>query len=272
MSTNSIITLYDMATRKGDPAGWNMMGLKARYALSFKGVEFQTVWLEYPEMEPTMRRIGAAPTGSRPDGSPFFTIPVISDPIHRTPKGEATVISDSWKIAEHLDRHYPAPGLLFPDGTKALQSLFLDYANTKIAAHIRLISMSVAVLWLNDESATYSRKQVEATYGAKIEELCPRGSEKWDHSWTVLQKRFSDLAAHQDKNGPESTFILGAQVTFADFILLAMLEQLVLTAPDEWKQKVEHWDNGRWKKLRDGCSAWNIRPDNRFQLGGAHLP
>jgi len=262
MSSDSIFTLYDIATRKGDPAGWNMMGLKARYALNFKGVKFQTLWLEYPEIEPTMRRIGAAPTNSRPDGSSVFTIPVISDPIHRTPEGEATVISDSWKIAEHLDKYYPGPGLLFHTGTKALQSIFHDYAMTNIAAPVRLIALHTVVPWLSDSSVAYIRRLVEAGTGMKIEELCPRGSKKWDDTWTALQKGFSDLAAHLDKNGPESTFILGAQVTFADFILLAMLENLVLAAPGEWKKNIQHWDNGRWKRLRDGCSAWNIRPEN----------
>ncbi|KAF8592188.1 hypothetical protein K439DRAFT_1324925, partial [Ramaria rubella] len=92
------------------------------FALNYTGVPNKTIWFDYPDIEPTMLTIGAAPTGTRLDGSPFYI-----DPSQRTSTGEPTVISDTWTIAEYLDRVYPEPGMLLPNGTKVLRALFQDH-------------------------------------------------------------------------------------------------------------------------------------------------
>ncbi|KAF8509358.1 hypothetical protein BU17DRAFT_56204 [Hysterangium stoloniferum] len=258
--SSSIITLYDAACREGKPLGWNAMGMKARFALNFKGLKYRTVWLEYPDIEPTMKRIGASPGPTKPDGR-RYTIPVIVDPVHAAPDGTPIPITDSWKIAEYLDEKYPEPGLLFPSGTKALQSLFHDYAMTNVL--YKAIPMMLYSVWglLSDESQVHWRTYQEAACGAKLEDLCPVGSQKWEAQSAILQKSLSDLAAILDKNGTDGPFVLGAQVTFADFILVSMLEMISKVIPDEWEKIIQHLDNGRWQKARVTCSAW-IQADN----------
>jgi len=98
-----------------------------RYVLNFKGIPYKTIWLEITDIEPAMRRIGAPPTGTKPDGSPLYTVPVIVDHSRRSPSGGPIVVSESFLIAEYLDEAYPSPGPLFPEGTKALQTLFCDH-------------------------------------------------------------------------------------------------------------------------------------------------
>ncbi|KAF8531885.1 hypothetical protein JB92DRAFT_1947190 [Gautieria morchelliformis] len=127
MVENSCITLYDTASRTGNPC--NPMSLRARLALNFTGLPFKTVWLEYPNIELTLRGMGAAPTffDSPSPRKWFYTIPVIVDPGHLTSAGDPTVIPDSWAIAEYLDEIYPNQNILFPPGTKAFQTLFIDH-------------------------------------------------------------------------------------------------------------------------------------------------
>jgi hypothetical protein len=48
-----------------------------RYALNFKGIPHKTVFLEYLEIEPLCKKIGAKPTG---ESSTQYTLPVIYDP------------------------------------------------------------------------------------------------------------------------------------------------------------------------------------------------
>ncbi|KAF8507359.1 hypothetical protein JB92DRAFT_2961196, partial [Gautieria morchelliformis] len=126
-SSNSIITLYDVPSDFSGKA-WSPNGSE-QYALNYKGVPYKTVWIEYPEIEPTMRSIGAAPTKKNPDGSPWYTILVIVDSSRTATSGGPTVVSDSFHIAEYLDETYstPSTGPLFPPGTKALQQLFYDH-------------------------------------------------------------------------------------------------------------------------------------------------
>jgi glutathione S-transferase len=83
------------------------------------------VWLEYPDIEPTLRDLGAAPTFLE-NPSPrkwFYTIPVIVDPGHLTPTGDPTVVCDSWAIAEYLDEVYPDQNILFPPAKPCKRSL-----------------------------------------------------------------------------------------------------------------------------------------------------
>ncbi|KAF8500069.1 hypothetical protein JB92DRAFT_2980192 [Gautieria morchelliformis] len=132
MSSDSIITLYDVPSDFSGKA-WSSNGSE-QYALNYKGAPYKTVWIEYPEIEPTMRSIGAAPTKKKPDGSPWYTIPVIVDPSRTATSGGPTVVSDSFHIAEYLDETYstPSTGPLFPPGTKALQQLFYDHFFTNV--------------------------------------------------------------------------------------------------------------------------------------------
>jgi len=256
MSNTQVITLYDTASREGKVTGWNAMALKTRLSLNFKKLKFQVVWLEYPEIEPTMKRLGVITTFTKRDGSPFYTVPVIVDPNHITPDGKPTVLADSWKIAEYLDEKYPGPGLLFPKGTKPLQSIFHDYVTKSIFVNIRFILATRIMDVLNDGSLAYWRETREAAFGTKLEEICPKGSQKWNDTWETVQKGFNELAAHLDKNGPDNDFVMGKEPTFADFILMSLLQVIHAVISDEWEGRVQHWDGGKWKKIRERSAAW----------------
>ena len=106
-----------------------------RDVLDYKGIPWNTAWVEYPDVEPTLKKLGATPTSTKPDGSPFYTVPVISDSIHKTDSGEPTVVSDSWNIAIYLEETYPEHAL-FPTGSRALQALFQEYILKNILMNI----------------------------------------------------------------------------------------------------------------------------------------
>jgi hypothetical protein len=51
-----------------------------RYSLNYKGIQYDTVWLEYPEIEGFSKQVGVSPTKYKPDGRPTYTLPMIHDP------------------------------------------------------------------------------------------------------------------------------------------------------------------------------------------------
>jgi Glutathione S-transferase, C-terminal domain len=60
-----------------------------------------------------------------------------------------------------------------------------------------------------------------------------------------------------DKNGSEGeTLVMGNKVSFSDFVIASCLETIFLVYPEEWEERVGHWDNGRWVRLRDHCAGW----------------
>jgi glutathione S-transferase len=124
--------------------------------LGFKGLPYRTEWVEHPQIEATFKKIGAAPTGTRADGTgrPFYTVPVIIDPNHLT-EGKPTMISDSRNIALYLDEHYPTNKQLIPNGTNGLQAVceeyFIQNVVRPIAGHLMLRYHNI----LNEESQPY---------------------------------------------------------------------------------------------------------------------
>lgn len=171
------IVLYD--TPSNDGKAWNMACSRMRYFLSlphfadpvtvvliyftshrfcfgFKGLPYKTEWVEYPNIEPTLRGIGAAPTGTRPDtGNPFYTLPVILDPNNITAEGTPTVISDSFNIAMYLDERYPTENQLIPKETQASQASFSEYFTTTVVIPAIPNFISGFFQILNEESKPY---------------------------------------------------------------------------------------------------------------------
>ncbi|KAJ6534443.1 hypothetical protein DFH09DRAFT_1405499 [Mycena vulgaris] len=60
----------------------------SRFILNYKRLRYNTVWIEFPDVEATLRGIGAPPSAKRADGKPIYTLPVIVDPT-RNPQGPA---------------------------------------------------------------------------------------------------------------------------------------------------------------------------------------
>ena len=45
------------------------MGLSSiRYALNYKKLPYKTVWVEFHEIEPAAKKVGAKPTRTKPNG------------------------------------------------------------------------------------------------------------------------------------------------------------------------------------------------------------
>jgi len=98
-----------------------------RYCLGFKGLPYQTVWIEYPNISDKLKILGAAPGGTLPDGNSFYTLPAIEDPNRLDKDGKPTVVADSFAIATYLDEKYPNTKPLIPKGTEVLQAVFEEY-------------------------------------------------------------------------------------------------------------------------------------------------
>ncbi|KAG5928387.1 hypothetical protein E4U60_007784 [Claviceps pazoutovae] len=140
------LTLYDIASRPPvESTCFATNPWKARFALNFKALPYQTIWVSLPDI-PTLRSstLRLPPTRFFADGSPFYTLPILHDPNaspsshdtdsdsdsdsdtnssssnlenHHPPRGvRGVLIGDSFDIATHLETQYPLSGTghLFP--------------------------------------------------------------------------------------------------------------------------------------------------------------
>ncbi|THU79319.1 hypothetical protein K435DRAFT_698044, partial [Dendrothele bispora CBS 962.96] len=211
-----------------------------RCALTFKGLEYQIQWLEYPDIETTAKQIGAPPTSTwASDGSPRYTIPFIHD------SKTAKVFSDSLKIVEYLDETYPKTVRLIPNGTKALQSVFADSFWTVYANDINPIAgMHLPNRWFTPRNAEYYLKWAPPKSAGQLAMKEKDVKEAWE--------KFKNRLGELDKTiGEGNNFVMGNRVSFADCGLIAWLMLLRFVWDDEteeWKSVME-WHGGRWKRL-----------------------
>jgi len=208
---------------------------------------YKTVWVEYPDIEKLSKEIGSEPTGNRKDGSPYYSLPTIQDP------NTNTVVSDSYRIAEYLEKTYPDSPKLFPEGSEGLQAAFHDMVNKTIYSGFPLEMMKLVHNILLPRSQEYFQRAMEETFGKKLAEFSD-GSEV---QWEGYKVAYSKVAAYYDKNGG-GHFIQGDELTYMDFnvaVFFAWRKYLTGEESDEWK-KMLTWDNGKWAKLMEALKPY----------------
>ncbi|KAJ8514495.1 hypothetical protein ONZ45_g7984 [Pleurotus djamor] len=238
-----VITLYDIrsghSTQPWAPNIWRI-----RFILNYKRLPYRTVWLEFSAVESTLMSIHAPPSGTRSDGRPSYTLPVIVDPT-RSPT--PLILSNVNNIAEYLESTYPARPV-FPEGSRAMQSLFVHYIQNTFAQPLLPIMVPLSHQRLPE------RGQVPG-YAPMLSGLSgPRREQAWNN----VKEQFSFLAKILAKNSGDGDGVVaqGHHVSYADFALCSVLLWIERMAPqDEWA-RVRHWDDGRWGRLYDRCREY----------------
>lgn len=207
--------------------------------MSLKGLKYETVWVEFPDIEAVCKKIGAPPTGKKADGSDYYTLPVIYDPSTKA------LVADSAPIAKYLDATYPDTPRLFPEGTDAFQSLFSSLLVPSVMVPILHILLSRINALLNPPSQTYFRSTREALFGKKLEEV---GDES---NWETLEGGLAKIKASLDANGEgKSLLLMGDKITYSDVFLVSLLIWVRVIAgeqSDDWK-RVSALHDGIWGK------------------------
>lgn len=221
-----------------------MLTLCSSYALHYKGIPYRTEWLEYPEIKPTLKNLGAPPTAKDPDGSDRYTLPTILDP------STGKVVTDSLPIAKYLDATYPDTPRLLPPGTENSQQAFHDMFFAEYALALYLIIIKFTSAALNPESSAYFERTKAERMGKPWEELeqnTPGQWVKFESSMAELKDRFSE------GDYGDGAFLNGNQITFSDFIVAACLLWAKVVCGKEsdiWKRIIGMHDGfwGRYMK------------------------
>ena len=211
---------------------------RLRFVLGYKNLPFETVWVEYPDIAPKLKEIGASANKLR-DGREQYTVPVLSDP------NTGALITDSWVIAEYLDKTYPEKPV-FPEGSKGLITAF-DSALEALEGDSFKFSLLRTSQNLNERSREYFVATREVAMGAKVDEWSPEGPTR-DAHWKIIEKSYYDSAkAWYDK--VEGKWVMGDTFCYADIILAARsLWFKRVYHDDEW-QKIASLHDGKWERL-----------------------
>ena len=220
--------------------------------MAYKGLAFKTEWVEYPDIEPLCKKLGAPPTGTKGDGSPLYTLPVIYDPQTKT------VVEESFKIAKYLDQTYPDTPRLIPDNTAGLQSGFR--VGFELNVVIPLYDLVVLAVHnnLNPRSQEFFRRTREED-GPKLEDYVP-SEEVRQKLLADVQKGLQRASSWIDHNGGTGLFVMGSIVSQADFGIAGQLmwaKVILGEGSVEW-QAITIFENGRWETFMKVLEKYEV--------------
>ncbi|KAL4067237.1 hypothetical protein V8B97DRAFT_1976680 [Scleroderma yunnanense] len=230
------LILYDIPSNV-EGTYWSLNTVKSRFVLGYKGLPFKTEWIEYPDIAPRMKEIGATPN-KRPDGSDIYTLPVISDP------NTGAVVTDSWDIAVYLESTYPEKPIFPKDTNGLIRALDTTYADQTQPA-VAFIYLRVTEI-LRERSVGYFIPAREKLLNRKLGEFSPEGPVR-DQHWSVLEKLFTTTKMWHDTT--DGKWLVGGTFSYADILVACRLYWLKkVLHDDEWK-RVAAWNDGKWEML-----------------------
>ncbi|KAJ7695987.1 hypothetical protein B0H17DRAFT_1198308 [Mycena rosella] len=246
MSIKPII-FYDIPSTAPECA-WSPSTWKTRYSLNFKGLFYETTWVEYPDIVELCKAIGAEPSMIEQDGSPYYSLPVIHDP------NTGAIVSDSARIADYLDAAYPNTPKLIPAGTHTLQESFRVAAYNATRQHLRPYVIPAVAGILRPRSKEYYVRTREEHFNKKLADVVPTG-EAHEAAWKEVEAGYNRIKGWM-RDG--DNFVMGDTISFADFVIAGDLQWCMKgfgADSDKWKDMLR-WDGGRWAKLLDDLKKY----------------
>ena len=193
-----------------------------------------------------MRSIGAPAASRTSDGRAVYTLPVIVDPTINPHK--PTILSNPSVISEYLEITYPARPL-FPEGSKALQTMFVHYLHEVFSRPLLQIMVPLSASRLPERSANhfFPPGQRPLLTGPQREQAL-----------TTVRDNFSFLSSVLDKNNDDGdgTVACGYDLTYADMALASILIWIERVSPHEVWPHVRSWNHGRWLRLLERCRKY----------------
>ncbi|KAH7363320.1 hypothetical protein B0T11DRAFT_92724 [Plectosphaerella cucumerina] len=235
--------LYDIPSKDGASC-WSLNPWKTRLALNFKGIDYKTQWVEYPDIEPLLKSFGLPP---QPDEPRPWTLPTARFP------QDGSYVMESRAIADEIEKRYPAP---------EWPSLRLDDpAVERAKAHLRptagalmpVILPQVPRVILSEYSAEYFwRTRAEAFGMPLVEWAAKEGGEDGEKAWERSRAGFAEVAeALRETEGP---FYLGETVSYADFIFVGFLHFLKRAVGEKDFERLKEWPE--IIALYEACGKW----------------
>ncbi|KAF2443011.1 hypothetical protein P171DRAFT_54451 [Karstenula rhodostoma CBS 690.94] len=236
------ITLYDLACTKGvcfSPAGWRI-----RLILNYKNIPYSTAFLEFPDIEPTLKALDIPPTTTAKHA---YTVPAI----HHIPSN--TYAMDSAAIAAFLEATYPDPALPL---TSALGAEIEKKARAVVgpAFYTSLVPRELHIL--SPRSQEYFRRTRESALGHPLEDLI--AGDKEEAVWKAIDDDARAAGALMRTNKAQGPFVLGAQPSFTDFFIAGALQNARVVEERVWERCVAYEG---YREVYEACERWMERKD-----------
>ncbi|KAK4940201.1 hypothetical protein LTR10_019630 [Elasticomyces elasticus] len=205
------IVLYDLACTKNvcfSPTVWRI-----RLMLNYKQIPYRTIFLEFPDIEPTLKGLGLALGKSASGSKSKYTVPAI----HHVPTG--VYMMESTSIARFLESTYPEPPVPL---TSELGREIEAKARAVGGTAFRNSIMPREIRILSPRSQEYFRRTREAALGHRLEDLLDPDQE--DQAWDAVDDGMRAVSELMRMHSAEGPFVLGSRPSFTDFFIAGSLQ------------------------------------------------
>ncbi|KAH9908497.1 hypothetical protein F4778DRAFT_717414 [Xylariomycetidae sp. FL2044] len=243
--TEPEIVLYDLACTKNvcfSPVVWRI-----RIMLNYKKVSYRTVFLEFPDIEQTLKGLGIAPAESCAGSGIKYTVPAI----HHVPTN--TYIMESAAIAQFLETIYPDPPVpLTSDLGGRIQAETRSAIGPAFGASIVPRELGV----LSPRAQEYFRRTREARLGHPLEDLLR--PEREDRAWKAADEKLRAIDELLRTNADKGPFVLGAQPSYVDFYIAGNL-QTAMVVDESLFERLAVYPG--FKGVYEACRAYMEKMD-----------
>ncbi|KZL74880.1 glutathione s-transferase [Colletotrichum incanum] len=230
------LILFDIPDKNG--RAWSFNVWKTRLALNYKGIDYETEWLEYPDIKGRLEAAGVEPW---PQQRTSHTCPAVQFP-------DGTYVMNSAKIIKHLEEKYPEKPL-HPDSEEAQASSQLTSRLWGSLQPVMMPEVYRTILGERSQPFFWDTRKEDlggmTVYGFE---------EKYggERAWEKAKQAIKDASTQLNKT--EGHFFLGDQASYADFIYVGLLETMKRYTPQHYQRVVEQAP--ALQKLHEACAPW----------------
>ncbi|KAL7939379.1 hypothetical protein V8C35DRAFT_286474 [Trichoderma chlorosporum] len=238
------ITLFDLPSKE-PCSSWSLNPWKTRLLLNYKGLEYKTEWLNYPEIAPRIKpHLPPNETGRA------YSIPTVEFP-------DGTYVMDSRKIAEAIEQRHPSPPTYVGSPiVKRVENLVLH----SIKPIYPILMCKISQVILTEKSYDYWVGQYTREFGMTLDEYERQfGGEK---AWAAAQPALSELTAILKEGQADGPFFMGKDVSYADFVWAGGLIFVKRTDEGVFQELLNRTgDRAAHERLFEACAPWLKRND-----------
>jgi len=241
-----------------------------RFALQYKGVPFETEWIEFPDIEPRLKAYGAPANDPSLAPKPY-TLPALAiyETDHDGNEELREVIMESSRIAAFLDQKYQSRQLIRGSpASQEAQREFISMISTVLYPTLAPVFVPSVVNQLSPRSAEYYRNKCEIRFGCKLEELVA-STEIVEGRWATMEAALDKLATFLDQSVAEGKTLLEAaetdgiegqttkmEPTYAALVLVATFVSMEEAAFAGTWERIRMRNDGKWNSVRTLCASY----------------
>ncbi|KAF2793893.1 hypothetical protein K505DRAFT_375004 [Melanomma pulvis-pyrius CBS 109.77] len=239
--TEPEIVLYDLACTKNicfSPVVWRI-----RLMLNYKHIPYRTIFLEFPDIEPTLKGLGLVLGQS----ASKYTVPAI----HHVPTN--TYMMDSVPIAQFLESTYPDPPVPL---TSELGREIEAKARAAVGTAFRTSIMPREMGILSPRAQEYFQRTREASLGHPLADLLD--PEKEEQVWNAVGDAVYAVGELMRLNKASGPFVLGASPSGTDFFIAGSLQSARVIDEGVFQRTIKY---PGYKEIYDACLPYMEKQD-----------